>query len=96
VNLYDHRWRKARKAYLARHPLCVMCKENGRTTPATVVDHIVPHKRDPGLFWDRENWQSLCKRHHDSWKQSYERTGRIKGCSVDGIPLEPSHPWREG
>jgi 5-methylcytosine-specific restriction protein A len=32
---------------------------------ATVVDHKIPHKGDMKLFWDRSNWQSLCKCHHD-------------------------------
>ena len=32
----------------------------GRRTPATVVDHIVPHKGDKKLFWDSGNWQPLC------------------------------------
>jgi 5-methylcytosine-specific restriction protein A len=27
---------------------------------ATDVDHIVPHKNDMTLFWDKANWQSLC------------------------------------
>ncbi|WP_390622926.1 HNH endonuclease [Ralstonia syzygii] len=33
--------------------------------PATVVDHIVPHKGDQHLFWRRSNWQALCKACHD-------------------------------
>lgn len=32
---------------------------------ATVVDHIIPHKGDQYLFWDRSNWQPLCKLCHD-------------------------------
>jgi 5-methylcytosine-specific restriction protein A len=32
---------------------------------AEVVDHIKPHKGDMTLFWDENNWQSLCKMHHD-------------------------------
>lgn len=63
--LYGRRWGKARRAHLARHPLCVMCQRDGRTVAADVVDHITPHRDDPVLFWDPENWQSLCKRHHD-------------------------------
>jgi 5-methylcytosine-specific restriction protein A len=34
--------------------------------PATVVDHIVPHRGDPVLFWDEANWQGLCKLCHDA------------------------------
>ena len=62
---YDSRWRKSRIAFLNKHPLCAECARNGRTVPATVVDHIVPHKGDKKLFWDRTNWQPLCKSCHD-------------------------------
>jgi 5-methylcytosine-specific restriction enzyme A len=63
---YGPRWRRARAAYLARHPLRVSCKEAGRVQQATVVDHIVPHRGDPVLFWGERNWQSLCKPCHDA------------------------------
>ena len=63
---YDGRWRRVRKRYLARHPLCVFCRQAGRITPATVVDHIKPHKGDRVLFWDESNWQALCKPCHDA------------------------------
>lgn len=62
---YDYRWRMASKAYLHAHPLCVMCLAEGRYTPATVVDHIKPHRGDRQLFWDERNWQGLCKPCHD-------------------------------
>lgn len=62
---YNARWRKARVAYLASHPLCVRCNEQGRLTQATVVDHIIPHKGNYKLFWDINNWQPLCKQCHD-------------------------------
>lgn len=63
---YNSAWQKARKAYLQKHPLCVECMRYDRTTPATVVDHIIPHKGDKKLFWDRNNWQALCKPCHDN------------------------------
>lgn len=62
---YGAKWRKARIRWLQEHPLCVTCDAEGRVVAATVVDHIVPHKGDQRLFWDRRNWQSLCKYHHD-------------------------------
>ena len=58
---YDERWRKYRKYFLDLHPICNICK----TELATVVDHIVPHKGDMVLFWDKTNHQALCKRCHD-------------------------------
>ena len=62
---YNHRWKLARKAYLHSHPLCVRCQAVGRLTPATVVDHIKPHRGSWPLFIDPANHQSLCKHHHD-------------------------------
>jgi 5-methylcytosine-specific restriction protein A len=56
---YGYRWQQAREAFLRRHPLCVMCLEENRYEPATVVDHVVPHRGDVELFWDRDNWQPL-------------------------------------
>lgn len=56
---YDARWRRARKHYLAKHPLCVECG-----ALATDVDHIVDHRGNYELFWDTNNWQSLCHSCH--------------------------------
>lgn len=62
---YNSRWRKARVLFLRDNPLCEECKKQGRYTPATVVDHIRPHKGNKDLFWDCDNWQALCKQCHD-------------------------------
>jgi len=70
---YTTAWQKARAAYLSRHPLCVFCERDGRVTAAAVVDHIEPHRGDHEKFWDSDNWQSLCKKHHDSTKQREEK-----------------------
>ena len=40
---------------------------------ATVVDHIVPHRGDPKLFWDTDNWQALCKQCHDHKTMTEDR-----------------------
>jgi 5-methylcytosine-specific restriction endonuclease McrA len=84
---YGYAWQRARLVFLREHPLCVMCADAGRVTSADVVDHRVPHKGDPHLFWDWSNWQSLCKRCHDSHKQSQEKGGRPRPTvGVDGKP----------
>jgi 5-methylcytosine-specific restriction protein A len=62
---YDARWRRARALFLRQHPLCVQCLQENRLTPATVVDHIIPHRGDEKLFWDQGNWQAICKTCHD-------------------------------
>ena len=67
---YGAAWKKVRKTFLQAHPLCMECMKEGRFVKATVVDHVIPHRGDQKLFWDRSNWQALCKRCHD------EKTGR--------------------
>jgi 5-methylcytosine-specific restriction endonuclease McrA len=63
--LYDRAWKAARAIFLRANPLCVCCmQEQKRATPATEVDHIIPHRGDRALFWDRVNWQALCKTCH--------------------------------
>ncbi len=50
---------------------------------------------DEALFWDQDNWQPLCKTCRDGAKAELENTGRIRGCDVDGRPLDQSHPWNQ-
>lgn len=66
---YDSKWDRERAAYLALHPRCA---RPGCDEPATVVDHIVPHRGDHKLFWSRSNWQPLCRSCHARWKQAAE------------------------
>ena len=64
--VYNHKWQQERLVWLNEHPLCSACLEQGKTTLATVVDHVVPHKGDAVLFWDSTgNWQSLCATCHN-------------------------------
>jgi 5-methylcytosine-specific restriction enzyme A len=63
---YGARWRRARVAFLARHPLCAACRAQGRAVAATVVDHVVPHRGNKRLFWDEANWAPACKPCHDA------------------------------
>lgn len=67
---YDSKWDKERAAYLKAYPRCV---RPGCGQPASVVDHIVPHRGDRKLFWSRSNWQPLCAPCHNRWKQAAER-----------------------
>lgn len=71
---YNRAWQKVRLEFLACHPWCAMCG-----APATVVDHIVPHRGDDALFWSPANWQPLCKSCHDGRKQRLERQPHARG-----------------
>jgi 5-methylcytosine-specific restriction enzyme A len=66
------RWRLLREGQLAAEPECRMCKAQGVEMPATVCDHVIPHRGDETLFWSGP-FQSLCARHHSSDKQREER-----------------------
>jgi 5-methylcytosine-specific restriction protein A len=57
---YTYKWQQYSKRFLQQFPICAQCG-----APATVTDHIIPHKGDMDLFWDRFNHQPLCKRCHD-------------------------------
>ena len=65
---YDAQWRQERAAFLKTSPKCVRCG-----APAVIVDHIQPHRGDMRKFWDRSNWQALCRGCHSRWKQSREK-----------------------
>ena len=76
--LYDNvRWRKARLAFLREHPLCAICEARGIVEAASVVDHIVAHKGNEVLFWDRSNWQALSGRCHSAHKQMLEKRSKV-------------------
>lgn len=97
----DRRWRAKREAQLQREPLCCFCWGRGRTTPATIADHIEPHRGDLGKFWYGA-LQSLCQACHSSTKQRMENGSAPIGVDEDGWPLsdriaargDPKSHWR--
>lgn len=93
---YTSAWDKARRTFLAHHPHCAMCAKSGQTVAASVVDHVIPHRGDQALFWDKTNWQPLCAKHHNATKQRMERRAEAFGADVAGRPLDPAHPWNRG
>lgn len=81
---YGYKWQQAREKFLREHPLCQCpdCQEGKlRLRKADTVDHIIPHKGDYALFWDRSNWQAMTKDCHD------KKTAREDGGF--GNPLNP-------
>lgn len=55
---YGSRWRKIRTAYITTHPLCEDCLEQGRTTPAQEVHHVIPLEH--GGSHNPDNLRALC------------------------------------
>jgi len=83
---YGYRWGQYSAAWLRRHPLCgeradgelhdehSRCAQEGRTTQATLTDHIVAVNQG-GAFWQASNHQSLCASCHGA-KDGEGRFGR--------------------
>lgn len=63
-------WRRLRMAKLMDNPLCELCLQNGKTTPATDVHHIKPIQSTDDelqmktLAYDYNNLMSLCEQCH--------------------------------
>lgn len=84
-------WRAIRQQVLDREPLCRHCKVRGLVTPATEVDHIYGDTSDNRP----EALQALCQPCH-AHKTACELAGvPLKGCDVNGYPLDPNHPWSD-
>jgi len=59
---YGGTWKRIRAAFLAANPLCVICKQDGRLTPATLVHHKV--KLTDGGTNEWHNLTALCSSCH--------------------------------
>ncbi len=87
--LYGRRWQRARRAYLARFPLCKDCEKHGGIVGADVVDHVEPHRGDAGLFWDQKNWQPLCASCHSRKTAKQDGGyGNAKGAPSESLSIE--------
>lgn len=56
------RWTRESREFRKKYPLCVKCQQEGIITPVEVVDHVIPFPLCD--FWDKTNWQSLCRKHN--------------------------------
>lgn len=59
------RWRRLIQQVRQEQPLCAECSAEGRVSAWDALDHIVPHRGNADLFWDRTNLQGLCTAHHN-------------------------------
>lgn len=89
------RWQAIRSDVLTRSPQCVMCQGDGRTTPATVCDHVIPHRGDEVRFWNGP-FQALCASCHNRSKKLIEGRGYATAIGRDGWPIDERHPVNKG
>jgi hypothetical protein len=92
---YDRAWSKARAMHLANHPWCVMCLAKGEYVQAKHVDHMTSIRQAPRRRLDRSNFQSLCDPHHNLITASIDSGDLSGACDVEGLPLDPTHPWSQ-
>lgn len=76
---YGERWTKTSIAFRKKHPLCGECQHQGITRPCDLVDHKIPARARPDLFWTRENWWGLCTDCHNGMKMRMERYAESRG-----------------
>jgi len=89
-------WLRRRRHQLRLEPLCRFCLEVGRVTPATVADHVVPHRGNCELF-RLGKLRSLCVECHNALDASNRAPVRSRSpVRADGTPSDPRHPWNTG
>jgi 5-methylcytosine-specific restriction endonuclease McrA len=89
---YDRkRWKRRAKLQLTLEPLCAGCLRHGVVAPATIADHVVPHRGNEQEFWFGK-LQSLCGSCHSGEKAEVERRGFSCAIGPDGWPIDEKHP----
>lgn len=94
------KWQRLRKAKLSESPLCETCERRGRKVIAGHVDHVVSIASGGHAFPSMDGLRSLCPPCHSIKTNALDRSGgkgiAIKGCDVNGLPLDPDHPFLTG
>jgi len=60
----DKAWKAAVSNQLEQTPLCEDCNRRGYVSVACTVAHKTDPKLDRVLFWDKNNWLSVCSPCH--------------------------------
>ena len=82
-------WARRRAYQLRVEPLCRLCLEDGRVTPATVADDVTPHRGDYTAF-RLGQLRSLCADCHNRLDRTNNPRAPVR---EDGTPSDPNHPW---
>lgn len=94
--MYDcSRWRKCAKLHLDANPLCMPCLKRGIETIANTVHHNPPHNGVYENFWDSSTFESVCPSCHSGVKRIEDHYGYSQSADIDGMPIDPGHPWNK-
>ncbi|MYN11781.1 HNH endonuclease [Pusillimonas sp. TS35] len=91
IPLNSAQWQNLRATVINEEPLCRYCSAQGWIVSATDVDHISGDPSDNR----RENLQSLCHECHSKKTAADHGKAVSWGCDVNGMPLDPAHPWNK-
>jgi 5-methylcytosine-specific restriction enzyme A len=91
-------WQTLRRLKLQANPLCEACLrlDRNRLVPAVAVDHIKSINDGGHPFPALDGLMSMCTRCHNRKTRIVEQQNKQligKGCDINGMPLDPSHPW---
>jgi hypothetical protein len=90
-------WARLRLAKLAASPLCEACNLRGDLTEANTVDHVIAIAKGGDAFPALEGLMALCASCHGQKTAAMDRQGgkgvRFKGAALDGLPVDPLHPF---
>ena len=95
------RWQKLRSRKLKANPLCEPCKRAGITKIANTVDHDLAINQGGEAFPPIHELTSMCPSCHGAKTARGPEAGAAqtdkprRGCDVNGIPLDPRHPWND-
>jgi len=92
-------WARLRAAKLSAAPLCEPCEWRGVQRAAEAVDHVVAIAKGGPAFPPLDQLHSMCWPCHSIKTAALDRRGgkgvALKGCGVDGLPLDAAHPFRD-
>ena len=76
------RWQQLRLQVLVRD--LYTCQQTGvllsgkhPALNSPIVDHKIPHRGDPDLFWNIDNLQAVSFEYHETVKKKMERSGDL-------------------
>jgi len=91
------KWSRTRRQVLHRDGW--RCSECGTVmqpgSGEAAVHHVKPLKHAPALGHEPLNLVVVCRTCHTR-HENPEPARRKGGCSIDGMPTDPAHPWLTG
>lgn len=87
---------RIRDHHLSANPLCVHCLNKGRVRLATQVDHIIALcNGGQETSGNRQSLCDLCHREKTALDLGHISAPPRLGCTIDGQPNDPNHPWNK-